>query len=64
MSEIVIQLKDWDVSSLLSRRKITSSNSSSGPVTLRGRAGVARWAHNPQVGGSNPPLATKAVNAS
>ena len=25
----------------------------------RGRAVVARWAHNPKVGGSNPPLATK-----
>jgi hypothetical protein len=26
---------------------------------LRGGAVVARWAHNPKVGGSNPPSATK-----
>jgi hypothetical protein len=26
---------------------------------LRDRAGVARWAHNPKVGGSNPSPATK-----
>ena len=26
---------------------------------MRDRAEVARWAHNPKVGGSNPPLATK-----
>ena len=26
---------------------------------LRGGAEVARWAHNPKVGGSNPPSATK-----
>jgi hypothetical protein len=25
---------------------------------LRGGAEVARWAHNPKVGGSNPPPAT------
>jgi hypothetical protein len=25
---------------------------------LRDRAGVARWAHNPKVGGSNPSPAT------
>jgi hypothetical protein len=25
---------------------------------LRGGAVVARWAHNPKVGGSNPPSAT------
>ena len=28
-------------------------------ITLRGRAGVARVAHNHKVGGSNPPPATK-----
>ena len=26
---------------------------------MRGGAVVARWAHNPKVGGSNPPSATK-----
>ena len=29
------------------------------PMKLRGGAVVARWAHNPKVGGSNPPSATK-----
>jgi hypothetical protein len=29
------------------------------PSILRGGAVVARWAHNPKVGGSNPPSATK-----
>ena len=29
------------------------------PTILRGGAVVARWAHNPKVGGSNPPSATK-----
>jgi hypothetical protein len=29
------------------------------PTTLRGGAVAARWAHNPKVGGSNPPPATK-----
>jgi hypothetical protein len=28
-------------------------------IILRGGAVVARWAHNPKVGGSNPPSATK-----
>ncbi len=28
-------------------------------IILRGRAGVARWAHNPKVEGSNPSPATK-----
>ena len=28
------------------------------PTILRGGAVVARWAHNPKVGGSNPPSAT------
>jgi hypothetical protein len=28
-------------------------------LILRGGAVVARWAHNPKVGGSNPPSATK-----
>ena len=29
------------------------------PMKLRGGAVVARWAHNPKVGGSNPPSATR-----
>ena len=29
------------------------------PRTTRGGAAAARWAHNPKVGGSNPPPATK-----
>ena len=29
------------------------------PQTSRGRAVVARWAHNPKVAGSNPAPATK-----
>ena len=29
------------------------------PLKLRGGAVVARWAHNPKVGGSNPSSATK-----
>jgi hypothetical protein len=28
-------------------------------LILRGGAVAARWAHNPKVGGSNPPSATK-----
>ena len=31
---------------------------------LRGGAVVARWAHNPKVGGSNPPSATKEDSSS
>ena len=30
------------------------------PLKSRSRAAVARRAHNPKVGGSNPPFATKA----
>ena len=32
--------------------------------TLRDRAGVARWAHNPKVSGSNPLPATKKIEKS
>ena len=32
------------------------------PTKSRSRAAVARRAHNPKVGGSNPPFATKTKN--
>ena len=44
---------------------LSSLNGGSIPPTStkwRGRAVVARWAHNPKVGGSNPPLAPKINN--
>ena len=34
------------------------------PLKLRGGAVVARWAHNPKVGGSNPSSATKEDSSS
>ena len=41
------------------RRLADGGSKSSFKNILRGGAVVARWAHNPKVGGSNPPSATK-----
>ena len=55
---IEVGSRKWLTAKSSSLRAESQSPRAHGPDPSRGGAAAARWAHNPKVGGSNPPPAT------